>query len=369
MKDNRFIKLAKESKLIRFLDYFLKIVGVAVLILVLAEVYFYINPIKSSNTFTESNQIEDWEDSGYRYHPYLNYLIDIEKMGKKKVHLCNEEDPEFKIYFYGGSTSVDGEVPVPTAVANNLCKEGYSVEVVNFGQTGYVSTQEMFKLMLHLQQGRRPDMVVFYNGSNDSWSDGPGSVDRDETKTILNHYLYNDRNYLSNTMNSIQTLLFNHNISKEDYDNYRILDSIDSFNYFNQHYLQTWHYENREEKYQDIIDAYFFNVNAVHSLGDFYNFDVLFYWQPNIATKDNLTDDERNLAYGERYEMFEHHQEFNKHITPELRDQERVTSLLDIFEGEKREIYKTDVHKTELGYQIVADFITDDIKETIKNNE
>ena len=45
-----------------------------------------------------------------------------------------------------------------------------SSAVTNFGETGYVSTQNLIALMLELRAGRRPDVVVFYDGVNDTYS-------------------------------------------------------------------------------------------------------------------------------------------------------------------------------------------------------
>ena len=47
-------------------------------------------------------------------------------------------------------------------------KAGRSVCVRNYGETGWVSTQELIKLMLELKRtGRKPDLVIFYDGAND----------------------------------------------------------------------------------------------------------------------------------------------------------------------------------------------------------
>ncbi len=49
-------------------------------------------------------------------------------------------------------------------------KTGYNAEVFNYGQIGYVSTQEVLLLYELLGQGLRPDVVVFYDGINDSFT-------------------------------------------------------------------------------------------------------------------------------------------------------------------------------------------------------
>ena len=46
----------------------------------------------------------------------------------------------------------------------------YHTQITNFGQEGYVSTQEMIVLFEQLQKGNIPDIVIFYDGFNDAGS-------------------------------------------------------------------------------------------------------------------------------------------------------------------------------------------------------
>jgi hypothetical protein len=47
---------------------------------------------------------------------------------------------------------------------------GKPVCVVNFGETGFVSTQEVIQLLLELQAGNVPHLVLFYDGINDVYA-------------------------------------------------------------------------------------------------------------------------------------------------------------------------------------------------------
>ena len=47
---------------------------------------------------------------------------------------------------------------------------GYRVELRNLAEIGYVSTQEVVALLRELQSGYRPDLVIFYDGVNDTTS-------------------------------------------------------------------------------------------------------------------------------------------------------------------------------------------------------
>ena len=61
-----------------------------------------------------------------------------------------------------------------------MARSASTSNVRNLGRRGFVSTQEVIYLMRELQAGRRPDVVVFYNGVNDAaavslWPEFPGA--------------------------------------------------------------------------------------------------------------------------------------------------------------------------------------------------
>lgn len=78
----------------------------------------------------------------------------------------------FTVYMFGGSTMWgmgapdDGTIPAYVQAALSETRSE-PVCVVNFGAPGYVSTQGVLRLMTELQQGRVPDVVIFYDGIND----------------------------------------------------------------------------------------------------------------------------------------------------------------------------------------------------------
>lgn len=60
---------------------------------------------------------------------------------------------------------------IPSSLARMLTTEFPGrVEVFNFGQSGYVSTQEMIAFLRELQYDNRPDVALFYDGYNDMFS-------------------------------------------------------------------------------------------------------------------------------------------------------------------------------------------------------
>jgi lysophospholipase L1-like esterase len=48
--------------------------------------------------------------------------------------------------------------------------KGRPVRVVNFGESGWVSSQGLIELIWQLKSGNYPDLVLFYDGSNDVYA-------------------------------------------------------------------------------------------------------------------------------------------------------------------------------------------------------
>ncbi len=64
----------------------------------------------------------------------------------------------------------DDDRTIPSLVARILHERSYRVEVRNLAEIGYVSSQESIALVRDLQAGYRPDLVIFYDGVNDTTS-------------------------------------------------------------------------------------------------------------------------------------------------------------------------------------------------------
>lgn len=75
------------------------------------------------------------------------------------------------IHMFGGSTmwgtGARDEFTIPSFVAQRLHAAGVAATVVNFGESGWVSRQELAALESELAAGSKPDVAVFYDGVND----------------------------------------------------------------------------------------------------------------------------------------------------------------------------------------------------------
>ncbi len=118
-----------------------------------------------------------WEPFAYwRRLPFAGRHIHIDADGLRRTWrpATGGAGPPLRIFFFGGSaawgTGVRDDGTIPSALARYLAAAGVRAEILNFGETGYVSTQEVIALLRRLQAGDVPDLAIFYFGINDTLS-------------------------------------------------------------------------------------------------------------------------------------------------------------------------------------------------------
>lgn len=108
-----------------------------------------------------------------REAPFSGRYITIDDRGVRRSFEAAgvEPDEAVTIWFFGGSTTWGegqrDEYTVPSQVARLADAEDLPVRVVNFGVRGYTSYQEFLLFEQEVHRRPAPDLVVFYDGSND----------------------------------------------------------------------------------------------------------------------------------------------------------------------------------------------------------
>ncbi len=105
---------------------------------------------------------------GWRYEPFQGQTINIDKEGKRSSFKHDTARPDRTAAFFGGSTlwgvGVDDASTIPSFYAN----VNPDLEAVNFGTVGFNTHQELNLLIKKLNEGYRPEAVIFYDGVNDA---------------------------------------------------------------------------------------------------------------------------------------------------------------------------------------------------------
>lgn len=121
----------------------------------------------------------------WRRRPYRGAYTTIDVEGVRRTTGNSHSDDSIQVWMLGGSALWGVGAPdyetIPSHLASILDGEfGIDASVRNLGERGFVSTQEVIYLMRELQAGRRPDVVIFYDGVNDAaavslWPEFPGA--------------------------------------------------------------------------------------------------------------------------------------------------------------------------------------------------
>lgn len=279
----------------------------------------------------------------------------IRRTWNKNVGAGNES---FKIFMFGGSTTwgygVRDDFTIPSHLSRILSEQGFNVEVTNFGELAYVSTQEVIKLLLEIRSGNAPDVAIFYDGGNDvvaAWQNQMGGdifnlKNRETEFNILKPWKKKELNqafmvgFIKNSATYRLVMYLSMRITGRhfyDYSETRITpDEV-------------------ERIAGEALTAYSMNVKLVEEVGKQVGFGTLFYWQPAVQTKPELTPYEKNwqdekkncdIILRRTYELVEK--------SDALHSNERFHDISRIFEDYKEPFFIDNLHISEKGNEIVA---------------
>jgi hypothetical protein len=121
-----------------------------------------------------------WEPYVYfRQRPFQGETINVDERGMRATWHSpgggiadRARTRRLKLLMLGGSSlwgyGARDHATIPSRIARRLHEKGMAVEVRNLAEIGHVSTQELVALIRELQQGYRPDLVLLYDGANDT---------------------------------------------------------------------------------------------------------------------------------------------------------------------------------------------------------
>ncbi len=314
--------------------------------------------------------------------PYLN----VDQHGDRATwnrspHAGSGGGHPLSVFMFGGSTmwgyGVRDDYTLASLLSKRLAeKTDYNVEVLNYGQIGYVSTQEVLLLYQLLAQGMRPDVVVFHDGINDTFAayqEGIAGLTQNESFRVREFNLVGgDRSRRRNLyLTAVRTLFFHTDAAKlgrliggKDSEG-DVRDKVEAREVLS--YLAPRpNHQGADALEQQVVSRYLFNKQIVQMLGKQFGFQCLFYWQPAVFFKDKLTAHERAfLGDPERQKFFLATYGRMAAAAPES----GVRDLSAIFKN-KPEMYFTDTwHPTESGNELLADSMADDVARALAEVE
>jgi hypothetical protein len=103
---------------------------------------------------------------GWRRKPFNGETINVGGPYAQRRTINNGPEDAKKAYFFGGSSmwgtgaNDGGTIPSQFAALTGMHSD-------NFGEAGYTAHQSLMLLIQLLQEGHRPDLVIFYDGVNE----------------------------------------------------------------------------------------------------------------------------------------------------------------------------------------------------------
>ncbi len=271
--------------------------------------------------------------------PYQGKLIQVDTNGIRQTPGADCVEGAYRVFTFGGSAMWGHSSPdwgtIPAYLQAGLSeKMEQPVCVINYAQKGFVSTQELIELMLQLQQNHIPDLVIFYDGSNDL------AATSQERATSIPHF--------SQTQTKIRL-------------EHSFLGWVLKANLFklaNSFLPAPSNSDSLDEISNQALQNYLGVYQLVTVLANEYAFDYLFFTQPVIfSTHKALTPYEQTILQtsiadlGPSYEIF----------YPALQKQSQTLPNLfylgEIFDETEDEIFVDYVHINPKGNQIVAEAI------------
>lgn len=303
----------------------------------------------------------------WKRRPYRGNYTTIDVLGQRKTHFNSSNSNALQVWVFGGSTvwgvGAPDEETIPSHLAKLLNEEfGIDANVRNLGERGFVSTQEVIYLMRELQAGKRPDVVVFYDGVNDAaavslWPEFPGShISYD---TVRNRFeAINADAGLSSFVRS--TGLYRASRI--------VLDRLDGDPFERDGIIVYSEPDDGSEPDYDWlaergIDVWLANARVVESLARDYEFTTLTFFQPGLSSDGKPLDpSERDLLASEmRFASLDMiirvRAQMALSLNRRLADpstSETVVNLNDLFIDISEPLYIDYVHVTGRGNEIAA---------------
>lgn len=325
------------------------------------------HPYESQAWWTEWSLGEGaWRN---RYDPYratwprpqVGRYLNIDSAGRRQTVQpgLDSAGSTRRVYLLGGSTmfgyTTRDEWTIPSQMADLLLEAGIQdVQVVNLGQSTFNITQGLITLALELRAGRVPDAVAFLDGNNEvapAFQSGrPG--------TVLNEDL------IAAEVRSTPPPVIS-----------RIATSFSFIQRLGRAVGLDGPPEPRvaapaaDEICPGVAETYLGAVSVIEGLGTAFGFDVVFFWQPMLATTaKDLTPFERSVraegTWGQTV------RECTNEVVRQAESHAvgRFVPLTDLFDGDTATVFIDDYgHVTEIANRQIAGAMLESVLPLVVN--
>jgi hypothetical protein len=296
------------------------------------------------------------------YHPYVLWrraplkgdFVNINQDGIRFTPGADCSLNSYKVFAFGGSTMWGTGAPdwgtIPAYLQTDFTTLLHEpVCVTNFGESAFISTQSVIQLIQELQSGDVPNLVIFYDGVNDTYA------------------AYQSGRLTHQNFDQIAAKLQNGNSPPPS-----LIAWIESSNSF--HLLKRLLAELRQNPPNSadlltyktmgidtgtlsdaVVDKYSGNYKIVHALAREYGFEALFFWQPFIAVGNkSLTDEEQEMKRSSDPALIELYKSVYARVEQLAKKYENIYYIADIFDKYEPLIWIDSAHVTAVGNRLIA---------------
>jgi lysophospholipase L1-like esterase len=251
-----------------------------------------------------------------------------------------------QVFAFGGSAmwgeGADDAHTIPAQLQAVLGERGgQAVQVTNFGQRAWVSTQGLVQLTLELQRGHVPDLVVFYDGYNDVFAaHATGKVGVPENFGDWQGQQSAGASVLRQVLKASDTGRLVR----------RLVQPVAPAPVAQ---------VSTEPLARSVVQSYVQVQRIVLALGREYGFEARFYWQPQLITgRKPMTEVERAMAEQHPWlptPVRELTRASHVALAEALRGNPAIADLSDVFDSVSEPIYLDPCHVSGLGNRKVAE--------------
>ena len=310
-----------------------------------------------------------WDEAGrslgVQYQPYIVWkhtpfqgeTVNYDGEGIRRTPGADCQPDSIKVFAFGGSTMLGWGSPDWGTIAAYLQSrlEEQTVQpvcVINYGEDGYVSTQSLVELMLQLQSGNIPDMVIFYDGVNEVIAaHESGKPVAHVTLAEITARFEERENPLVEVGKATRTYALLR----------RWMDAIEQRNLRDRSDISVHQgiRINPDQLAAEMTKTYVGNYQIVGALSKEYGFDYFFFLQPHLAVGEkSLTKEEQAIKNRIDPNLAKLAKVFYRDITSVSPQLENLHSLAALFDDQGKLIWIDVVgHITPEGNELVAQAI------------
>jgi hypothetical protein len=290
----------------------------------------------------------------WRRAPFKGDFININRNGIRLTPGAVCSANSYKIFAFGGSTMWGTGAPdwgtIPAYLQADFTEQLHGpVCVVNFGESAFVSTQDVIQLILELQSGNVPDLAIFYDGVNDTYaayqSGWPTHQNFDRIAAKFQKgerppppfVAWIESSNAFHLLKKLATTLRPKPQNGVELVTYKTM-GIDTATLSG-----------------SVVETYIGNYEIVDALAQEYGFKPLFFWQPMIAIGDKpLTNEEQEMKRRMDPALLELYESIYDRVQQASKKYENLRYVAKIFDAYEPLVWIDEAHVTPEGNQLIA---------------